>query len=75
MFSGPFRFGITTNYEFLLFMELDLDPCSGSFSGFVSRIGALADQAFTMRLPPKVKITRYTLVARDVVEHLLLDCE
>ena len=44
--SGPFRLGIAPDHEFLLFMELNFDPCSGSFPGFVSGIGALADQAF-----------------------------
>jgi hypothetical protein len=46
MLSRPFRFGVTANDEFLLFMELDFDPCSGLFPGFVSRVGALTDQAF-----------------------------
>jgi hypothetical protein len=58
MFSGPFRFGITTNYEFLLFMELNLDPCSASFPGLVSGIGALTDQAFKSQSRTREKVLR-----------------
>ena len=46
MFAGPFRFGITADREFLLSTELNFDPCSGSFPGFVLGTPALADQAF-----------------------------
>ena len=46
VFSGPFRLGIAANHEFLLFVELNFDPCSGSFPGFVSGIGALTDHTF-----------------------------
>ena len=46
VFPGPFRFGIASDHEFLLFMELNFDPRSGAFPGFVPGIGALADQAF-----------------------------
>ena len=46
MFPRPFGLGIAANHEFLLLMELNFDPRSGSFPGFVPGIGALADQAF-----------------------------
>jgi len=42
-FPRPFGFGISANHEFLLLVELDLDPCPGAFPGFVTGTASFAD--------------------------------
>jgi hypothetical protein len=46
MFPRSFRFGVSADDEFLLLMQLNLDPCSASLSGLVPGTGAFTDQTF-----------------------------
>jgi hypothetical protein len=39
-----FRFSVAANDEFLLLVELDLDPCAGAFSRLIFGAPAFADQ-------------------------------
>jgi hypothetical protein len=48
MSPRPFRLGISAGHEFLLIVELDFDPCSGAFAGFVTGAATFADQAFKL---------------------------
>jgi hypothetical protein len=41
---STFRFSVSTNYELLLKMKLDLNPRTGALSGFILGTAAFTDQ-------------------------------
>jgi hypothetical protein len=42
IFSGTFRLGVSADDEFLLLIQLKLDPCSAAFAGLIPGANALA---------------------------------
>jgi hypothetical protein len=58
--TSPDRYS-AADHEFLLFMELNFDPRSGSFPGFVPGIGALTDaRVETIDTAPSYRQARST---------------
>ena len=49
MFPRPFGLGKSADNEFLLLVELDLDPCSGAFAGFVTGTATQATSPAAVR--------------------------
>jgi hypothetical protein len=65
MLPSSCRFCVSADDEFLLLMELELDPCSAAFSGLISRAAAFTNQTFKSEFPSQTEKLFYVFSEGD----------